>query len=571
MKLVKLFIVLIISLSVGLLAGCNKNDNLSKDDLKTINQLESDNYQCNVKITEQYGPNFHVVSVTEPIEIKWEQINISKAEYWFDSDIDLKNRKLYILNTVNILTELNKRYNIDNTYELFISEKVISHNDNNKIYIKYNKCNFDSEDFIIQVLYNIFEDTSNYGLLYGEMVDIEKSLKIYNEQNLVYNQEYIKKQISNNPDMLDLTLPVFSETYYNSLDIDYIKSLSTEFVSFIKNNYSNGQFIELLELSSEYKLEYDDKFTEYMNEFLLYKKFNIIKEKDTFIYRYKIYNDNDFPICICTEWMKYCFDTTLKSLSPRSNPNNISGSIVFSFIKKTIEHFDKNMSDVRNFWNCDITKEDCKDVITYFSNQEQIEQFDISIGGYCDAVNDCIFIKDRAYFIHEYTHYITLYNKIREPDVIFKEGIAEVCSYKFESYNIDELNKFYMYDTHYNNKTLYIKESFNSYLKSIGITEYNKSVFENIDRRFDFIEIMYYKNLLDLGTEELCQDQAFYPYVYGCSFVKYLIDNYGIDKYMQVFDDYSTYNFMEIYKININKMHNRYIDYLANKYGDFIH
>jgi hypothetical protein len=84
----------------------------------------------------------------------------------------------------------------------------------------------------------------------------------------------------------------------------------------------------------------------------------------------------------------------------------------------------------------------------------------------------------------------------------------------------------------------------------------------------DFLASIAYKNGYKINLEKMYDFASFFTqtsslsYIYAGSFTKFLIDNYGIEKFKQL---YSDLDFQKIYSKSINELGNEYLTYL-NKF-----
>ncbi|QSX07228.1 hypothetical protein JYG23_07760 [Sedimentibacter sp. zth1] len=565
MKVSKVLVVLIVIL---LLTGCAES-NMSSQDKKVIKELENGKYLSETVVDEKFKPRDDYFNEEEPVDIKWELLELSKAKFWFDSNIDLLSRKEYILKSIDIINLVNKRYSAEKNYEYYISNKVYNFNDDNKIYIKYNKDKFDSFNFIMQTLFNVFGDTSHYGLIYGETVDLQKKLNMYDDNLKELDMDYIKRKLPRHNEMLDLTLPVFSDNYFNIIDIDYTRSIATNLVSYIKENYGEEKFIELLESSSEFTLEFDKLYATYINEWLKSIDVDVKKDEETVPIRYKIFGDKYFPVDMCTEWMQYCFHPAFK--------DQYNYWYVFDCSYKSIKDFvklsEQEMEDVRSFLNNGYTINDSKNVITYFVKETHCIAYNFDYS-YCDYYNDAMCCNTISAYLHEYSHLVSMGidKENRNYKGFFNEGIAQYCAYRYNIYDENRFQVTYVSNSLSNNKYNYYrmnvsKELFDSYLKSIGIDNPNKELFSDKNRIFDYLEMNCYKEY-QKRKHEIFRDEQFYRYTFGPIFTRYLIDNYGIEKYMEMF--YNPDDFELIYSKNFASMRQDFIIYLTTKYNKFV-
>lgn len=567
MKLGKVVIILIVVL---LLIGCEE-PNMSSQDKQVIKELEDGNFSSEVFVNKTFKPRDDYFNKEKPVKIKLELTEMSKAKFWFDESIDLQSRKNFIIKSIDIISEMNKRYSVEKDYEYYISDKIYSYNDNNKIYIKYNNDKYDSRNFIIQTLYNIFGDASNYGLIFGEAIDLQKDLNICDDSLKKLDLDYIKRKLSRNNSMLDLTLPVFSDDYFNVIDIDYAKSIATNLVSYIKKNYGNQKFIKLLEASSDLTLEFDRLFATYMNEWLESVDVDVKKDEETVPIRYKIFGDKYFPVIMCTEWMQYCFQAGFRD---KANYNYIF-DFSYKSIKKFVALADQEMKDVRTFLNNEYTIDDSRNVISYFVDNTNCINYNCECS-YCDCYKKVIVCNSISSYLHEYTHLIS--NGIDKAkghyENFFSEGLAQYCNYMYDIYTeciiynqyCNNHNIFNGYNI-YNNYNSSNKVQFNSYLKSINIDKPNRGLFKDKNRIFDFLELICYNNYIE-RKDEIFKDEVFYRYTFGPVFAKYLIDNYGVEKYMEMY--YNPRCFITIYPKNLNFMQKGFLNYLDKKYSKFV-
>lgn len=569
--------IIIIIISIITLVGCSKLD-IASQDYTVLNNLKNGNNVVTETNCESYTVKDNYLEKEPSKSINWELIELSNAKMWFDKNLNLESRIKIVEESIDIINLISSIYDNDKKFEYYISDTVYNYNENDRIYIKYSDYNLDLCEITIRTLYSIFGDTSHYGLLYGEAIDLLKDADKYNSDlshidinyqgnSDEFDSNTVKSILEKNNEIMDLTLPIFSSDNYCIYNINYMKDFSVSFVEYLKENYGQEKFVEFLESSSRFSLEFDNQYTKYMNEWLKHKGINIKKNFETFPIRFKIYGDKYFPIAICTEWMQYCiepgfYDFCTQYYTPNSSQKYLDNS--YASVLSYIKLLEQKMSASRKLFCKNLTSEDSKNFITYFVNDTKLIRYDVMMS-YCDYLVETICCCNYNTYIHEYVHLITMSKDYKYTfNYILVEGIAtygQILNSRLYQFTLESFynKEWYIF-------TQELNEQFDTYLTSRGLGTLKDNI-NNIDVLFEYYEFYCYNEYLN-KKNEMYNDQFYYHYKFGPVFCKYLIDNHGYDKYIQAMNVEK--NFYRTYGMSIEDKQNEFINYLSNKFDKYV-
>ncbi|QSX05567.1 hypothetical protein JYG23_12945 [Sedimentibacter sp. zth1] len=532
----KKLILLILIISTLVFSACGKED-LPYTAEKIEVQEESESKYV------MYDP-IDKIEDTKWRDMTFESFNTDNITYWFDSTVEMDKRIKYVSDTYMVINYLVEKYNLTEIPEYYISLDFYNHIEKGNVYLKLDEESSCIEDFIIQTMFKLTDTKCNYGLIYGISKSIEDELNtIASKQEIIENSD-ISTFIEKNTEVMDLTLPVFITEYYKEEDIEKTKYIAKEFVKYISEKHGEDKLKELLLSSSELTLDFDKEYKKYCDEWLKNIDCNIALQDETLPVRYEIYGDKHYPVAIVTEWMTYCFHREFKD----ENTGITGYKGTYQNVKECIRTFEKEMKDVRDFWPGEYTKMDAKENITFFNNFKLPNNHRSE---YKFTRIDCTNLMD---YIHEYTHAVTFKIDRIKTDEIITDGIAQYCAYKYSNYRrIEDLKHL---TESINSKEYPFKDLYQIYSQYYG-----KDV-SNIDV-ISFWEIVFYVNYRQDG-KIILENEYIYNYSFGPLFTNYLISNYGIDKYVSVFNDFA--DFYIYYQKSFEDMKQEYIDYVFEKY-----
>lgn len=565
-KIIFMFIMLLL-----VLCACDNNEEEKENKEKNANTFNDNEFVYQSNITDSFYENFSFYdkfiyeddlddfgtingdSEMDNYVIKFEKTEYDDMNVYFDSDLKEEDRKSFIENCYPLLKYMKSKYEFEDIFEYYVENKFDSAISDEKIYIKYNS-EFNSSEFIEETLLSIFGDTSNYGMIYNEIKEIEEALPYCEYIKPIINEDYYKKQIENNADYLDLTYPLFAEEFYSSVEIDTAKKLAVDFSSYVKSTYGDSEFYILLEDSSELDISFDKLYMKYMNEFLKQQKLDVEMSLIYTPIRYSKILGNTFQINMSSAWVDYRFEKGYVDIHEKMRHN-------YSDMKKYIQQVEKNSDKLRKYWDEEINEE-CKRLPCYFVNE-----FSNTAGGVTIYDDNIVLIKYAYAFLHEYTHFLYRANYAFENKSLdisfFLEGRAVMSDAL-----LNKGCKNVLYEAFSrrgdNNDKKNIDKMFEEYLKSIDRYTINENIFDDGDIHMAYLEITSYYTFK--FTDEK-GDLIFNNYRFAPVFTKYIIDNYGLEKYRKVYLNSS--EFEETYDgKSIADMREEVIEYLNNKYDE---
>ncbi|QSX06399.1 hypothetical protein JYG23_02755 [Sedimentibacter sp. zth1] len=535
----KKLILLILIISTLMFSACGKEDLPY-----TIEKIEASEESESKYV--MYDP-IDKMENTKWRDMTFESFKTKNIIYWFDNSVEMDKRVKYVSDTYMVINYLIEKYNLNEIPEYYISPDFYNHIEKDAVYLKLDEESSCIEDFIIQTMFKLTDTKCNYGLIYGISKSIEDELNtVASKQEIIENSD-ISTFIEKNTEIMDLTLPVFITEYYKEEDIEKTKYIAKDFVKYISEKYGEDKLKELLLSSSELILDFDKEYKMYCDEWLKSIGCNIALQDETLPVRYEIYGDEHYPIAIVTKWMTYCFHREFKDECAEITGYNGT----YQNMKECIHTLEKDMKDVRDFWPGEYKKENVEDYVTYFYNIKEFMEFPGTSSLYKITCYSLI-----AY-LHEYTHTVTF--DIKNNNIGFiREGIAEYGLYKFSNYYQNKL-KIKSINDMKNTNDEDGKKIYKLLSKSYG------EITNNIDY-IDLSEANLYVLYKERGKSFL-EDEIFCNYLFAPLFTNYLLSNYGIDKFVRVYNNFA--DFYIYYQKSFEDMKQEYIDYLFEKYEPY--
>ncbi|QSX06111.1 hypothetical protein JYG23_01190 [Sedimentibacter sp. zth1] len=537
----KKLLLLILILAIAVFGGCNKEDlPYTTEKIEAPEESESKYVM--------YDP-IDKSEDTRGTDMTFESFKTYNITYWFDSTVEMDKRVKYVSDTYMVINYLREKYNLTDIPEYYISPDFYNHIEKDAVYLKLDEESSCIEEFIIQTMFKLTDKKCNYGLIYGISKQLEKELKIIDDKSQVLDNSEILTFIEKNTEVMDLTLPVFLTEYYKEDEIEKSRYIAKEFVNYIIEKYGEDKLKELLLSSSELTLDFDKEYKKYCDEWLKSIGCNIALQDETLPVRYEIYGDEHYPIAITTEWMKYCFHRGFED----DNTEITGYDGAYIDVKECIHTFEKEMKDVRDYLPVEYTKKYVEGLVCYFDNNYGIRSEYNAFEG--------VFLKHIDSFVHEYAHVVSLEPVgYRVPSLFMREGIAQYCKYKFDIY-------FKNTDIKYLEKC---KNSDNTDANRVYEVYSKYQIDNNIGyNTFDSYELFFIRGYEYIGPK-LLDDADTYNYLFSPLFVNYLINQSGIDKFMTVFNDYSNTYFYTNYKKSFSNMKIEFINYLREKYKNYM-
>lgn len=402
-----------------------------------------------------------------------------------------------------------------------ITYNISSDNDNyldtynNHVYLNID--HIDSLETIFHSILSLYDTKVNYGLLYG--------LSNYISIELDYIEEPMNNDTLNyflnedKQDLMDLTFPTFTETYATLDDIEHVETLSIQFVSFIINENSIYDLIDLLALT-EYD-GFEQQYKTYLNAWILDSGYDY----EIPINEYPIFFDRN-PKNYIAVWYT---DTITWNLS-KGYKNLYSDKVLFG--NPLLSDY-KTLKDT--IIKCEIDMEEADRLL----KDESIVYRDLTIHiqGYQDGISwynvGNIYLEELRILNHEYIHHITW------PYLESAPWIREVVAYYYDyayGFYFSEAYHQYMYDYILSGEDYYGLEYLDKlkntveFFKEIhgGNPDFSKDKME-LNDIFVYLENQY-NDIYQVATLEVSSSQSI-------SFSNYFIETYGEDAYLSVLKD----------------------------------
>lgn len=396
------------------------------------------------------------------------------------------------------------------TYNISLDNDNYLDNYNNIVYLNVDHIN--SFEAVFHSILSLYDTKVNYGLLYGlsnyiaiELDFIEQDTESLNADTLNYFLNEDKQ------DLMDLTYPTFTETYASGDDIEHVKSLSIQLVSFIINENNIYDLIDLLALSEHD--EFEHQYNTYLNAWILDSGYDY----EVPINDYSIFFDRSlgsyYSIWYTEHATWYLHENYRKKEWISFLPENFLMND-YKELKGNIILFEEEMSRIDNLLK--------SDEINYIPLRIHIGPAPVS--RYNSGFMQLALIPALS---HEYVHYITY------PYMTNSQWILEAVA------------AYYSYDFYYMDK--YIEET---YFGSNDFGDFslkvNKAVeeFENIyNREINYLEDKYEWVDVYVYLEEQYDDvygvynnDSIFQYI---SFVNYMIKTYNNESFITVCEDSS--------------------------------
>ena len=560
-KLCGVKILLLVLISLFVLSACSQTEKIKYDnkeaDLASIENMDiSDNYDEKINLeflggfstnsgTTSYGRAWFKSGVNE-IEMKFSILNLMKSNIYFDEDISIEDRKEISEDLASVLDYMADRYNNGEKIDLYISDKIESCVKNNKTFIKYSE-DYELEEIVSQILLAIYGEYSNYGLIYGEAIDVlEKTGKVNDNQTDVVKIGDFKNNLQENPEYLDLIYPLFAEEYRDDEDIDIsvAKGLALDFSKYMKNELGQ-EYLDFLDESSDFNIAFDEKFVEYMNAYLKANDVDLIMNiHDTAIRSCKTGNFM-YRINISSEYVNYKFQDNFYFHFDAGKYIVYKEGNTYAEVINYVHEQEQNLSKIISFWDEDID-ESHKHTDVYFTNDMKFKYFGMNarspIIDY-DNPNErksIVIIKSAKSFSHEMTH--RLYDEYLRCELghALVEGRAILSDVLIMTDNTEYFYDLYKLGVNYpslfgrNDK---FRESFDEYMKSLGQFPFDNKIFEDEEYIRNYMEICAYKSV---NWEKIDRKSIIYTYNFGAILSAYIIDNYGLDSYKEVYKNSSS-------------------------------
>ena len=365
-------------------------------------------------------------------------------------------------------------------------------------------------DYTATVLYGIFGEYCNYGMIYGYANYLVTEIYGTSSNVLSENWDY-----SGNPEALDLNLLCFRNAFMDADSIASIQLISSTFVAdYIRVN-GESAFQELLRNSGD--IDHVDTFVQtlsayYAGKGIEYTPTNILYRLGGKGYDY-IVKSHYAVMYIEKDW----FDAN-KDLCPFTYDNFLHEN--YGDTKRFFTIHIAQMKQYQDLFALDHYNHDLK---IYFTNH--------SDGNYShyNGERHAIALYNTGSLMHEYIHALTLLTAL--PEAWARDGFARYYSFRYDYYGNA------MRSADYNSAP--------DVPKFHWVYVYKQAVGGEIDGEYDFVELQHiatyangYTNPNDGGG-----------YTTGASFVAYLISRLGEEKVIEIIcktHDFGEYSYEEL-------------------------
>jgi hypothetical protein len=380
---------------------------------------------------------------------------------------------------------------------------------NNHVYLNID--HIKSFDTVFHSILSQYDTKVNYGLLYGLSnyiaikLDFKEDIQSLNTGNLNYFLNEDKQ------DLMDLTYPTFTETYASGDDIEHVKSLSIQLVSFIINENNIYDLIDLLALT-EYA-EFEQQYKTYLNAWILDSGYDY----EIPINDYPIFFDRSlgsyYSIWYTEHATWYLHENYRKKEWISFLPENFLMND-YKELKDNITIFEAEMLRIDNLLK--------SDEINYIPLRIHIGPAPVS--RYNSGFMQLALIPALS---HEYVHYIT-YPYMTNSQWIL-EAVAAYYSYDF--YYVDKyIEETYFGSNDFGDFSVKVNKAVSEFEEI-----YNREI-NYIEDKYEWVDIYVYLEDQYNDVYEVYNNDSIFQYI---SFVNYIIKEYGHSTFIMICDDTS--------------------------------
>lgn len=476
---------LLIIICILLLAGCERQRDAASDGIDMdamVFQRES------VELIESENGIGAVFGMTKDMEVaQYEGIT-----YGFEPGISLEEREKCILATKAILDRIGTGQSI--RINIFATASY-AHTFINEAVVYTHVQDWQSVDYTCAVLYGLFGEYCNYGMLYGYANFLRS--EIYGTPMDVLTGAW---GYDGNPDALDLTLPCFRNEFVDETNVASCGLIANTFVK--KYIANKGEYGFLILLRNSGNVENVDLFVETLSQFYAEKG---IDHRPTDVL-YRLGGKSYDYIVKCPYAVIYVekdwFDAN-KDLCPYTYDNFLH----------------VNYSDVRQFFTVNIAQmKQYQDLFALDSYNNDLDIFFTNHSGvkysYYNGLFHVAGIYNTASFMHEYIHALTFGSNIQEAWA--GEGFARYYSYRYDYYG----NAMSTVD--YNNAPQETKYQY--------IHDFKHNIGRDIDMAQDYAQLQHITAYVNGYTSPNDGE----GYAAGASFIDYLISRFGEETVIEI-------------------------------------
>lgn len=442
------------------------------------------------------------------------------ADYLFDTSLseDVKNRCIYY--TEQVLSFISpEKIKVcvfaEDTYDsTYLSDGILY----------THQQNFESVEYIADILLAIFGSYCNYGLAYGFSNHIAKEL----------SREYSKADafdVAKAEYCYDLNLLCFSSQYVSASDVALNKILAVSFVNeYIKNNgirafeklfAASGDTRELEHFNKELSDWYEQNGVTYTPTDILYRHGGEL---------YEFIANNKYAIfCVRKEWVELTTER-YDVISPTFLHEN------YAEVKEYFESNTESMTKLRSLFNLDNYFDP---VYIYYKNTPY--------GTWFGSTSRTITLDAMCNLLHEYIHSITD-PYLRENSLWVSEGLSQYFSYYYE----------YPLALEYFN---YDKNNCNRQANTEIIFIYKERLGRDIDL---YKDVNALNDVITYYFDFSSPNQSYYA---AASFLHYIVTTYGEQTAINYYLSHNG-TFAELNK-SFSELAAEWKEYIENEYKSF--
>lgn len=405
------------------------------------------------------------------------------ASYYFEAVIDETDRQKCIKATERILSELE---NLEVTPEIFI----FSADSYNSIYITENKVymsqqDWESVDFVTNILLTVFGRCSHYGLAYGYATALCNQFQWTEgaEGDFVV-PETMKA--------CDLNFLCFDTSFVSEEDVLAAIQIANAFADSYISEYGETALQQLL--SSSDTSQGMEKLRVALREYYSDNGLDF----NPSVVRYG-YGGVSFDYIVESDLATFYIGSDWVDEYQDLNPL-VTDNFLHSKYAEVKDFFEINLAQMSQYQTLFALEDYNDDLQIIFSNSKNLSQYSFYQKG-----SHTIYVMNIDSLMHEYIHALT------QPDATMEswetEGFARYFSYRYDYYGIAFLNQ------DYNNTP----ES--------AATQYVHEYLEVIDRPIDMA--VDYLELENIAVYSRSYTNPNSSYVAGSSFIQYLVNQYG--------------------------------------------
>lgn len=411
------------------------------------------------------------------------------ASYYFEAVIDETDRQKCIKATERILSEIE---NLEVTPEIYI----FSTDSYNSIYITENKVymsqqDWESVDFVTNILLTVFGRCSHYGLAYGYATALCNQFQwTESAEGGFAVPESLKT--------CDLNLLCFDTSFVSEEDVLAAIQTANAFVDSYLSEYGEKALQQLLSSSdtSQGMEKLNVALREYYGDNGL--------DFNPSVVRYG-YGGISFDYIVESDLAVFYIETGWADENQSLNPL-VTENFLHSNYPEIKDFFEINLEQMAQYQALFALDDYNNDLQIVFSNCKNLSQYSFYQKG-----THTIYLKNIDSLMHEYIHALT------QPDATMEswetEGFARYFSYRYDHYGVAFLNQ------DYNNAP------------ETAATQYVHEYLDAIDRPIDMA--VDYAELENIAVYSRGITDPNRSYLAGSSFIQYLVNQYGEERVIQ--------------------------------------